>query len=234
MLGQCIVKQGMSSAWLIPQMFSSEICSEWISQLREQVHFPPRPIILYGPNVVEPRDVIFYGEPGSSSLAYGPLNRQPLPFPPVLHAVLRHANNFDVSKLVGREPAARHLNVALVSCFKNGRDSIGWHSDHMLPLGKDPYIFSLNLGGTRMFGFKHNQTKKQKWVQLKNGSVVIMLGRELQLNYEHSVPKDESVMERWNLSLRFHVKEQVVQDMQQYQKKNRESISDEGVLKKYL
>ena len=215
-------------------MFSTELCSAWIDQLRTQVNFPPRPIILYGPNVIEPRDVIFYGEQGSSPLVYGPLKCQPLPFPSVLRAILQHANTLDISSVVGRKPAMGYLNVALVSCFRSGRDSIGWHCDDMLPLGKDPYIFSLNLGGTRMFGFRHNQTKKQKWVRLQNGSVVIMLGRDLQLNYEHSVPKDDSVVERWNLSLRYHVKEKVAQAMGKYLKNNRDTISEEGVMKKYL
>lgn len=66
-----------------------------------------------------------------------------------------------------------------------------------------------------MFGFKHNQTKKQKWVQLMNGSVVIMLGCELQLEYKYCIPKDAIEFE---LRTRIHIKEQVV--MKEYLKQN--------------
>ncbi len=51
-------------------------------------------------------------------------------------------------------------------------------------------------------------------IQLTDGSVVVMLGAKIQSKWKHSVPRDDSLQEeRWNVSMRFHLLQEQVQQV---------------------
>jgi len=95
------------------------------------------------------------------------------------------------------------LNSVLANLYRDGNDSMGWHSDDEKSLGRNPQIASLSLGATRRFLLRDKKTKKQKKeILLSSGSLLLMLG-EVQSNWQHSLPKVAKVRDpRINLTFR--------------------------------
>jgi hypothetical protein len=86
--------------------------------------------------------------------------------------------------------------------YRDGKDSISWHTDAEKELGKNPIIASVNFGATRKFQLRHIETKEKLEIDLSNGSLLIMQG-ELQHFWQHQVPKTNSLIsERINLTFR--------------------------------
>lgn len=67
-------------------------------------------------------------------------------------------------------------NFVLVNYYKDGNDSISWHSDDESFLGPLPCIASLSLGGSRDFALKHKKDKSitQEKFHLGSGDMVVM------------------------------------------------------------
>ncbi len=94
------------------------------------------------------------------------------------------------------------FNSVLLNLYRNGADSISWHTDAEKELGKNPVIASVNFGATRKFQLRHIQTKEKIEIELKHGSLLIMQG-ELQHYWQHQVPKTKrNIGERINLTFR--------------------------------
>src|SRR5215471_16310919 len=96
----------------------------------------------------------------------------------------------------GGRPALRSTNL-----YRNGSDSVGWHSDHEAGLGDCPTIASLSLGATRRFQFRHRRTKETITLELSEGLWLVMAG-ETQRFWVHQVPKTTAAVER-RINLRF-------------------------------
>lgn len=94
------------------------------------------------------------------------------------------------------------FNSLLLNFYRDGSDSIGWHSDDEKELGNNPVIASISLGGERTFNLRH-KTNKDKWsIVLKNGSLIVMCGT-MQHYWQHCVPKTtKPVNPRINLTFR--------------------------------
>jgi alkylated DNA repair dioxygenase AlkB len=94
------------------------------------------------------------------------------------------------------------FNSVLLNRYRNGNDSISWHTDAEKELGENPVIASVNFGATRKFQLKHNTTNEKVDIELTNGSLLIMQG-SLQHYWKHQVPKTKKkVGERINLTFR--------------------------------
>jgi alkylated DNA repair dioxygenase AlkB len=96
------------------------------------------------------------------------------------------------------------FNAVLCNLYRNGNDSMGWHSDDEKELGNNPVIASVSLGATRKFKLKHKNNRQvaiQK-INLQNGSLLIMRGRT-QHDWKHEIPKEPKITEpRINLTFR--------------------------------
>lgn len=94
------------------------------------------------------------------------------------------------------------FNSVLLNLYRNGYDSISWHTDAEVELGRNPLIASVSFGGTRKFQLKHQQTNEKIELELENGSLLIMQG-SLQHHWKHQIPKTKKeVSERINLTFR--------------------------------
>lgn len=95
------------------------------------------------------------------------------------------------------------VNSVLCNWYRDGQDSISFHSDDEHELGMNPVIISVSLGATRTFQFKENKNPKNKVnYVLTDGSVVVMYGNS-QSEWKHGVPKEPNVSgERFNLTFR--------------------------------
>lgn len=99
------------------------------------------------------------------------------------------------------QAAETRFNTLLLNRYRNGQDSIGFHSDDEPEMGPNPVVASLTLGAERDFVLKHRNG--EKWVRrLSHGSLLVM-GGTLQHHWKHGVPKAKDVVgERINLTFR--------------------------------
>lgn len=95
------------------------------------------------------------------------------------------------------------FNSVLLNRYRDGKDSMGWHSDDEPELGAEPVIASLTLGAARRFLLRRRDDHALKAEYLlEHGDLLVMAG-ETQRYYQHAVPKTAKVAaERINLTFR--------------------------------
>ena len=234
-----ILEDGEDCVVFWPGLFA-QVSEEWQKGLEEEVAplFPSqRPTVMYGirypPNnpicgTQEPRDVLFFGEPGVADLKYS-ISRQALPWTPTLLKI-RDALAQLIPHLP-QKPKFADLVAALVNHYCTGRDHMGKHSNRGVEGGSDPFIMSLSLGCTRPMLFTSQTRKQTKELMLVDGSVVVMLGPRIQSEWKHSVPRDDTLQDsRWNVSMRFHLQQEQVKQVKNVLT-NRTKCTPERVLK---
>ena len=100
--------------------------------------------------------------------------------------------------------ANTRFNSVLINYYRDGKDSMGWHSDDEAELGVCPVIASLSLGAARDFKLrsKSGMAAQQQTLLLSSGSLLLMSGFS-QRDWQHSLPKRKRVAEpRINLTFR--------------------------------
>lgn len=145
-----------------------------------------------GKAVPIPRLQAWYGEK-NSYYGYSGLALTPLPWTQRLLDLKSGIENV----------AGTAFNSVLVNYYRNGQDSVSWHSDDEAELGEHPIIASLSLGVTRRFELRHRHKKVQKVVcDLSSGSLLVM-GPGVQEHWQHQIPKQPAINEgRINLTFR--------------------------------
>lgn len=93
-------------------------------------------------------------------------------------------------------------NSVLANLYRDGHDSMGWHSDDEPELGREPVIASLSFGAVRRFRFRSRETKRVSLaLDLASGSLLVMRGATQRL-YHHDLPKTARAGARINLTFR--------------------------------
>ena len=95
------------------------------------------------------------------------------------------------------------FDSVLANLYRDGRDSMGWHSDDEPELGAAPVIASVSLGAVRRFVLKHRREPGPTTsLELPHGSLLVMAGAT-QRNYRHALPRTARVSQpRINLTFR--------------------------------
>jgi alkylated DNA repair dioxygenase AlkB len=96
------------------------------------------------------------------------------------------------------------FNVVLLNLYRNGNDSVAWHSDKEHRIGSNPNIASITFGQTRPFKFRHKTNKQSGQVEipLHHGSLLLMSGATNTF-WEHHIPKSaKEMLPRINLTFR--------------------------------
>ena len=95
------------------------------------------------------------------------------------------------------------FNSVLANLYRDGRDSMGWHSDDEPELGREPAIASLSFGAVRRFRFRSRETRRVAGaIDLAHGSLLVMRGATQRL-YQHDLPKTSAAVgPRVNLTFR--------------------------------
>ncbi|WP_072366485.1 alpha-ketoglutarate-dependent dioxygenase AlkB family protein [Chitinophaga sancti] len=97
-----------------------------------------------------------------------------------------------------------HFNRVLLNYYRDGNDSVAWHSDTLPADGRHHPIASVTFGETRLFKVRH-KTRKDILpldIPLTHGSFLLM-GESMQDHYEHHVPKtSRKIGARINLTFR--------------------------------
>ena len=175
-----------------PDVFTIPESNELFIKLIECIDWRQESIFIYGRKVLTPRLTAWYGDPGAV-YKYSGVAFDPLPWTDELLVIKSRAEAL----------AKTSFNSVLLNLYRDGNDSMGWHSDDEPELGKNPVIASVNLGESRRFDLRLKADHKQKQhILLEDGSVLIMKG-DLQHHWQHRVAKSAKVINpRMNLTFR--------------------------------
>lgn len=172
--------------------FSPTESDSLLADLTANIAWEQKAVQFMGKQVMQPRLIAWYGDAGKS-YRYSGLTVHPLPWTPTL---------LDMKARV--EAAANvSFNSVLLNLYRDGQDSVGWHSDDEPELGTNPVIASVSLGAARTFQFKHKQNPDLKQsVELTHGSLLLMRGTT-QHFWKHQIPKTKKPLgARINLTFR--------------------------------
>ena len=157
--------------------------------LQDEIVWEQHAITLYGRTMPTPRLTAWIGD---SAYRYSGIVNQPAPWPEALAEL--------------RDRLRRELTIEFNSClanlYRDGTDSMGYHSDNEPELGLRPTIASVSLGDRRRFVLRH-RTSGAGWSwDLGHGDLLVMRD-ESQSDYAHAVPKtSRAVGPRMNLTFR--------------------------------
>lgn len=96
-----------------------------------------------------------------------------------------------------------NFDRALLNLYRDGKDSVAWHSDTLPADGKHHHIASVTFGDTRIFKVRNKFDKeiRQLDIPLTHGSLLLM-GETMQEYYEHVPKTAREVGPRINLTFR--------------------------------
>lgn len=186
-------KDPASSLLFAPQFLPAAEAETLFQTLLNETPWQQQRIRVYGKEYPEPRLTAWYGDAGAR-YEYSGIVHEPLAWTPVL------------GELRARIVAAsgERFNSVLLNQYRDGRDSVGWHSDDEPELGLHPCVASLSLGVPRRFLLRPRQKNGAAsfGLDLPAGSLLVMKGA-IQANWQHALPKTARVHEpRINLSFR--------------------------------
>jgi alkylated DNA repair dioxygenase AlkB len=179
------------SALLIPRFLSSAESTKYFAQLNEETPWEMPEIVMFGKK---------YPQAGLStwftntkvSYVYSGITRAPHAMTPLLN---------DVMNACALASGAEY-NSVLVNLYRDGNDSVSWHSDNEEINGSEPTIASVSIGATRRFDLRHKESGETVRVDLEDGSLLVMSGLS-QLCWVHQIAKTKTkVGPRINLTFR--------------------------------
>jgi alkylated DNA repair dioxygenase AlkB len=100
--------------------------------------------------------------------------------------------------------AGTRFNSAGLNYYRDGRDSVAPHNDHLYEIVPGNPIALISLGATRLMTIrsKKGEVRRTLDIDLENGSLLLM-SYETQMHYDHGVPKTKTPVEaRISLALR--------------------------------
>ncbi len=162
-----------------PQFLDADSADGLLNSLLQSVVWEQSRIVVAGRPHLIPRLNAWFGDT-NAHYSYSGVRLSRQDWPPEL-SLLRE----NISKLTGSA-----FNSALLNLYRDGRDSVAWHSDDEPELGTDPVIASLSLGATRRFDLRTKATRgrRQMQIPLTHGSLLLM-GVGTQRVWQHRVAK---------------------------------------------
>lgn len=162
---------------LWPDLFAVQSAGLY-EALCAEARFSQHRVRMFGRELPAPRLSAWHGEPGCS-YRYSGVRYLPEPLGPTLQQ-LRGA----IERVCGER-----FNGVLLNLYRDGQDSMGWHSDDEAELGPSPAIASLSLGEPRRFLLRARADPARRHeLLLANGSLLLM-EPPLQAHWQHALPK---------------------------------------------
>lgn len=188
---QKIIKIENGEYIYIPDFYDKVTADKYLTKLIDGIHWKQESMNMYGKEIPFPRLTAWYGD-NEKPYSFSGITLQPHPWSPGLLKIKK-----DI------EPKANVVfNSVLLNRYRDGTDSISWHTDAEKELGQNPVIASVNFGAERKFQLKHKDTAQRIDIILQHGSLLIMQG-ELQHYWKHQIPKTKKLLgERVNLTFR--------------------------------
>jgi 2OG-Fe(II) oxygenase superfamily len=133
------------------------------------------------------RQTFSYGVP----YEYGGMVKESKPFPYSIYAMGRR-----VSEFTNLMP-----NNCLINRYRDGNDSMGYHSDDM---SQCDWVAIVSLDSARVMNIKSKSNKKEEYPIILEPNSLLIINKEFNEHYLHSIPKTPiSLGERISLSFRF-------------------------------
>jgi alkylated DNA repair dioxygenase AlkB len=164
-----------------PDLLAADVAQAWFAELRQSVPWKTQRRRMYDRDVDVPRLLAHFrldeedGAPDAIRIATGQVVAYTgVPF-----------------------------NSVGLNYYRDGRDSVAPHNDHLAEIVPDFPIALLSLGATRRMTIRAKEAPRRvRHVDLTGGSLLVM-SYETQLHYTHGIPKtSESVGPRISLALR--------------------------------
>jgi len=163
-----------------------------LKTLVQNTPWQQRLVKMYDREVLTPRLTAWYGD--VAGIDYGALGKStPMEWTTTL---------LELKRLV--EPISGiTFNSVLLNYYRDGHDSVAWHSDKETVMGSHPVIASVSFGAVRSFDIRKKENHREKYaVRLEHGSLLIMKG-DLQARWEHRIAKTaQHIGPRVNLTFR--------------------------------
>jgi alkylated DNA repair dioxygenase AlkB len=175
-----------------PELFNQTVSDYLLQKFITEAPWKQTVQKMYDKEVITPRLMAWYGDPGTDYSATGKVSN-PNPWTPELLMIKEKV-----------EPIAGvKFNSVLLNYYRDDNDSVAWHSDRESVLGKNPVIASVSFGQVRSFDIRSKTDHSEKYsVRLEHGSFLLMKGG-LQENWEHRIAKStKSMKARVNLTFR--------------------------------
>lgn len=134
-------------------------------------------LTVYGKSHPIPRSQVWFADKGCDYY-YSGLFIEALPWPRYAEK-LRHKLIRDYSLV---------SNGVLVNSYRDGTESMGWHSDDEKEIESGSDIASVTLGASRDFFIRNKLTKEKTVLTLNSGDLLIMHW-PMQQHWEHALPK---------------------------------------------
>ena len=129
-----------------PDFLAPAEADQFMRQLLDGIAWQQHHVVIFGRQLPAPRLSAWHGS-AEAHYAYSGLALAPRPWTaPLLDLKTRIETAADCS-----------LNSVLLNQYRDGRDSMGWHSDDEPELGTNPTVASLSLGGSRRFLLRHKR-----------------------------------------------------------------------------
>lgn len=149
-------------------------------------------VTVFGKQHLTPRKVAFYANDG---LAYT--------YSQQTHIGQGMPEWLRLFEAIADDISPTSYNSVLINHYRDGQDSMGWHSDDEQELGSSPWVVSISLGAARKMRFRHKANLLEpESIELQDGDVLVMNG-QCQKEWQHCIPKSARVNdERINLTFR--------------------------------
>lgn len=93
------------------------------------------------------------------------------------------------------------LDSVWVNYYRDGQDSVAWHSDRIGRTQRQPLVAIVTLGGPRRFLLRPRGGGRSRSFEPASGDLLVM-GGDCQHNWEHAVPKAALAPPRMSVTFR--------------------------------
>jgi alkylated DNA repair dioxygenase AlkB len=172
--------------------FNSLEADNFLKLIIDETEWKQPSLKIFGRKIKQPRLSALYAD-----------NKIPYTYSKFTHYGLPWKSNILKVKEKVQKITDLFFNSALVNYYRDGQDSMGWHSDNEPELGKAPIVASVSFGEARKFNLKHRSDKNLKEsILLDHGSILLMSG-DIQNNWLHQISKSKKSMgPRINITFR--------------------------------
>jgi alkylated DNA repair dioxygenase AlkB len=178
---------------LFESFFTNLESQKLYQNLIEKIQWRQDKIKIFGKLIDQPRLTAFYGDI-NKEYSYSGIVMKPNYWNEDLLIIKNRVEDIAKTKFTS----------VLLNYYRDGKDSMGWHSDDEKELGLNPVIGSVSFGESRVFQMRHKFRKEIKRVDipLSNGSFLLMKGTT-QHFWQHQIPKTKRELKsRINLTFR--------------------------------
>lgn len=174
------------------------VSNDIYSKLRDSIKWRREVSFVFGKAWPQKRLTCFMGDT-DKAYSYAKRLRVPVQWNSTVKELSERIAN-DISLSIGKHP---RFTSCLCNYYMDGTNKIDKHSDNTKDLCEGTFIASLSLGERRDFNIYDKKGKLVHSVALGKGDLLLM-SREMQYHYTHSVPPDMSV-KRGRINLTFRV-----------------------------